>query len=372
MINITLRERHFSSFFSVPFLVYGDKYPFVSPLKGDLKAMLNFDKNPFFKGGKGTYWTALRDGEPVGRIVAHVHARDNACRGVQEGSFGFFDCVDDSNVAKVLLDAAESFVRAAGCTHIRGNMNLTANQEIGVVTSGDEHRPFLAQIYNPVHIAHLLKTNGYEATHPMTTWVQDSIQQFDPAPMLTDKHRALLQDPHFTFRPLNASQFSAEVETVRLVLNAAMSQNYLFVPMTPDEAQFQLGPLKLVMDPALLMLAFHDSKPIGVTMCVPDVVPLLQEMKSDLFPFGWWTFLTKRKKIRDASIIIILTIPEYQSKGITRVLFYLLMSALKSGGYQRVGGTWIGDDNTPSIKSAQAIGMRPYHRTHMFEKGLLL
>lgn len=367
---ITLREGHFASFFNVPFLVYGDRYPFVSPLKSDLKAMLDFERNPFFKGGVGRIYTAMRDGRPVGRIAAHMHARYIERYGVREAAFGFFDCVNDVDVARALLGAAEGFARAHKCTLIRGNMNLTANQEIGVMTSGEEHRPFLAQIYNPNYIGELLEACGYEATHPMSSFVQDDVQSFDVEPMLGDKHRALMQDKEYTFRPFDTKRFKEEVEAIRQVLNAAMDGNYLFVPMSEEEAQFQLGPLKLVMDPSLLQFAEHNGVPVGVTMCVPDVVPMLQEMRSRIFPTGWWTFLTKRKKLKGATIIIILTRPEYQSKGLTRVLFYLLFKALKEGGYTSVGGTWIGDDNTASLKSAEAIGMKPYHRIHMFEKEL--
>ena len=93
-------------------------------------------------------------------------------------------------------------------------------------------------------------------------------------------------------------------------------------------------------------------------------------MRSRIWPLGWWTFLTKRRRLRHASTIIILATPEYQSKGITRVLTSRMLGALQRGGYESVGGTWIGDDNPASLRSAEAFGMRPYHRVAMFEKTL--
>lgn len=369
-MTLTLHEQHFESFFELPFQIYGNRYPFVSPLKGDLKAMLEFEKNPFFGGKHGTYYTASRDGVPVGRICAHVHPRAQERFGKQEGSFGFMDCIDDPQVAQVLLEAAETFVRAQGCTRIRGNMNLTANQEIGILTKGEENPPFLAQIYNPEYLPKLLEGAGYQAVYPMKTWINDRVQDFDADAMLGEKQRAILQDRRYEFRALNPRQFEQEVEHVRQVLNGSMEHNHLFVPMTEAEAQFQLGPLKLVMDPNLLQLAFFEGQPVGVTLCVPDLVPLLHKMRSRLAPWGWWHFLTGRKQIRSASIIIILTLPAHQSRGVTRVLFHLLMKALQQGAYTRVGGTWISDDNVASLRSAQAIGMRPYHHLSLFEKEL--
>ena len=369
-MTVTLKEGHFPSFFRVPFAIYGDAYPFVSPLRSDLRAAVRFADNPFFPRGDGTFFTATRGGRLVGRVCAHVHHAANERHGEDAASFGYFDCIDDAAVARALLGAAEAFGRERGCDRIRGNMNLTANQEIGVLTEGEDRPPYLAQVYNPAHIAGLLEACGYTRGKPMTSFVKDDLGTYDPEGLLGERHRALLADDAYTFRPFDLGRFDEETEAIRGVLNAAMADNYLFVPMTREQARFQLGPLKLVMDPSLLLLAEHGGEVIGVTMCVPDINPMLRRMRSRLWPWGWWTFLRMRRRLKGASIIIILVKPGHQARGVTRVLTYRLMRALKDGGYTHVGGTWIGDDNTPSLRSAQAIGMTPYHRVHMYEKAL--
>lgn len=366
---IQLVEKEFASFFDVPFKVYGDKYPFVSQLKPDFEAMLTA-KNPYLKTADLTYFTAKKDGAPFGRIVAHVHKAANERFKEKTASFGFLDCADDVEVARTLLDAAEKFGRDRGCDRIRGNMNLTANQEIGVLVEGDQKRPYLAQIYNPAYVSKLLEQCGYAKTKPMTSFVKDDVQTFDTRPMLTDKHRLLLVDGSWNFRAFDTRRFAQEVEAVRRVLNDAMADNYLFVPMTEEEAQFQLGPLERVLDPELTRMAEHNGEVVGVALGVPDVVPLLQRMKGRLFPFGWWHFLTMKSKLDTFTVIIILTKKAYHSAGVMRVLTAQLFDAAKARGYKSAAGTWIGDDNAPSLKSAAAVGMKPYHRLYMYEKAL--
>ncbi|MDZ4697214.1 MAG: GNAT family N-acetyltransferase [Deltaproteobacteria bacterium] len=368
--EIELRREHFSSFFDVPFNVYGKRFPFVSMLRGDLRAMLDPDKNPHWRSAERTFFTAFRNGKAVGRIVAHVHNAANERFKENVGSFGFFDLEDNGATAALLLREAEAYARARGCTKLRGNMNLSANQEIGVLVDGESHRPYLGQIYAPAYISNLLRAEGYQGTHPMTTWAHTNLQAFDVQAVLAPKHHALLADPAFTFRHFNMARFSSEVESIRQLLNQAMASNYLFVPLSPDEVQFQLAPLKAVVDPTLVTMVEHEGHVVGMALGVPDVVPLLQAMASRLLPFGWLKFLRQRKQMKGVSIIIIMVTPDYQSRGLIRVLTHKLWSAAQAGGYTRIGGTWIGDDNVASLKAAKGLGMEPLHRVEMFEKDL--
>ena len=63
-------------------------------------------KNPFFEHGEADYFLAERDGEVVGRIAAVANRLHNETHGDRVGFFGFFDTVDDPEVAGALLDAA--------------------------------------------------------------------------------------------------------------------------------------------------------------------------------------------------------------------------------------------------------------------------
>src|SRR5439155_802235 len=193
-----LAERDFEAFFAVPLHCYAGT-PYVSPMKSDLRRILDPARNPLFRDGHGdfTYFTVRRNGRPVGRIVAHVHYDANRCHGANRGSFGFFDCADDADVARLLLDAAEAWARSRGFTEIVGNFNLTIAQQIGVVTDGFENDPYTDMMYNPPHIPRLLATCGYEPVFPMSTFELD-LERLDANPLLGPKQRELRGAPALT------------------------------------------------------------------------------------------------------------------------------------------------------------------------------
>jgi hypothetical protein len=368
--DITLVERDFDSFFEVPFLVYPSTSPWVAMLKSDLRDLLDTKKNPHWKVAEGTYFTALRNGQPVGRLLVHVHHAANVRFSEKACSFGFFDAIDDVEVARALFTRAEVWGKERGLSLMRGNMNLTANQEIGVLTGGDHEAPFVAQMFQPAHISTLLERLGYVAKMPMSTFVQDDIKRLDPESLLLDKHRGLLSDPDYTWRPFRMNAFDDDVEIVRGLLNDAMDKNPLFVPMTPEEARFQLGPMEQIMDPALTRIAEYKGEPVAVTICIPDPNPLLKKMRSRLNPWSLLQFLWGRRRLRRASVIIILVRRDFHGKGIIGVLNRDLVKALQVGGYTAVGGTWISDTNKPSLRQIELLGMRPMHRLALFEKPL--
>ena len=63
-------------------------------------------KNPYFEHAEAEYFLAERDGEPVGRITAQVDQRWDEFQGGEDAMFGFFETIDDREVAEGLLDAA--------------------------------------------------------------------------------------------------------------------------------------------------------------------------------------------------------------------------------------------------------------------------
>ena len=150
---IELIELDFESFFKAPFNAYGKETLYVSPMKSDLKRFLSSKTNPLFESDDDfTFFSAHKNNKPVGRITAHIHHTSNKLHNTNLAYFGFFDCIDDMEVATSLLNACENWAKAKGFSQISGNFNLTAMQQIGVLTDGFEIAPFTDQILSLIHI----------------------------------------------------------------------------------------------------------------------------------------------------------------------------------------------------------------------------
>jgi len=370
--SLTLRDDDLEAFFDVPFRVYPRESPYVSPLKSDLLRALDPAQNPLYGAigkGKRRVITAHRGDTPVGRIVAHVHGASNQLHHERRCSFGFFDCAIDSEVATALLTQASSFGRAEGCDKLVGGFNLTAMQQMGILTDGFGEVPYSDMHYNPPHIPQLLEENGFQRFFPATTFELD-LKRFDPERLLTPNIAARLRDPALRWEQLHTRNFARVLENVRLVLNDGFRNNPMFVPLSPQEMFFQAKDLSHLLDTRITALVHDAEGPAGVVLCIPDLNPMLRAMRSRLSLTAPWHLLRHRLNRRRAVIIFYSVAQRRQGQGLNGAMLYRVTQALKRHGYKTLGITWIADVNAASLRQMERIGARPLHRLHLYARDL--
>src|SRR6202142_3746912 len=120
-------------FIALPSSLYRNEPRWIAPLNMDMRKRLDRERNPFFKHAEAEYLLAWRDGEPVGRISAHIDHRFNEFHDNKWGLWGFFECEGSSEAAHGLFAAAQAWLRDRGSDRMVGPMNYTPNDEVGLM-----------------------------------------------------------------------------------------------------------------------------------------------------------------------------------------------------------------------------------------------
>ena len=95
--------------------------PFSVPyLYSDEMNTLRKDRNPAFAFCQADYFLAYREDKVVGRVAAIINQRANDHWQVKSVRFGWFDFINDVEVAKALLDVVAQWGRERGMTEISG------------------------------------------------------------------------------------------------------------------------------------------------------------------------------------------------------------------------------------------------------------
>lgn len=343
----------------------------VAPLRLALEPVLDRRRHPFHRHAEVAYFVAEQGGEMLGRVAACVNRQYNEFHGEPQGTFGFFESVDDPAVARALLDAAAAWLRARGMTVMRGPFNFSTNDEFsspGVLVEGFDIAPTVMTSHNPPYYEGLMEAAGLEKSKDLVAYWIDGSRVPE---RLRNAMERLAQRAGVTIRPLRMTDLEGEVKRVQEVYNAAWSRNWGFAPMTADEFAHLSKELRPVVDPHLVLIAEKDGEPIGFLLALPDLNIALRHVRSGrLFPFGLLQFLWHRRRIDVARILTLGVKPGYQHLGLGAALYTRLLQVGPTRGYRGAEGSWILEDNHEMRTALEKLGSVAYKRWRVFEMGL--
>ena len=305
MAGVSIRpvrtRRDLRRFVRVPFRLHRDNPQWVPPLILDRMQFLNRRRNPYFEHAEAEYFIAERDGEPVGRITAQLDRRWDEYQGGADGMFGFFETVDDPEVAGGLFAAAEEWLRERGRKRLLGPMDFTTNDEIGLLIEGYELRPMILQNWHPRFYRDLVEGAGYEKTIDLLMWhlalgeLKEG-DQFDASIHAAAENA--LREEGVTIRTIDKRNLADEMRRFTEVYNEAWADNWGFVPPTDAEIEFHAKLLKQVIDENWAFVAEREGETVGVAPhAFPTSTRCWRRWGAGCCRLGWLHFLRGKPRI---------------------------------------------------------------------------
>lgn len=367
-------EQDLMEFIKFPWRVYRDDPYWVPPLISERKDFLDPQKNPFFEHSEVELFLAQRNGETIGTVAAIINDNHNAFHEEKAGFFGLFEVIEDYAVADGLLTTARDWVKAKGMDVIRGPMNMSINDECGLLVDGFDSSPVVMMTYNPRYYVNLIERFGFVkakdlyayivSTDIFNSKIENIPSKFLRVAEIAQKRAGV------RVRKINMKDFDAEVEKAKVVYNSAWEKNWGAVPMTDAEFDHLAHGLKQFLDPDLLLLAEVDDRPVGIFVGLPDVNQPLLHVNGRLFPFGWIKYLWYRRKIDILRGLIMGVIAEYRERGVDALMYVEAAKEAFRKGYKRCEMSWILEDNVMMNRIIQRIGGEVYKTYRIYEMDL--
>lgn len=304
-MSLSIRHGDVDAFRDASVAVYGRGHSGSTPSKSRLKQLMTAPDRDV------ALFSCHSDGQSVGRIMVHA-PRSGAARDAT-ACFAHFDCADDPEIARALLDIAASWARARGLRKIIGHVGLADLPDLGVVTDG----------FAP-HIARLLAENGFASAGDMTCF-RININAVH-APDFGPDAQAILDDPAFTFAPQTSALHPQRLTEAEAVLTAAIGQVAPFALPVQVRGAYRT-------DPALCGVLHHNGRPVACCLGLPEhisvrppsIVKRAWPMIGQLARIGW----------SSPGAVVMLTgvLPQYQHLAIGALLWRKCLLALAAGGY---------------------------------------
>ena len=347
---------------------------YIAPLEMERRQALTPATNPYFDHAEAQLWLARRGGRDVGRISAQIDRLAPSDGGPSTGHFGLIAAEDDAEIFALLLRTAEDWLRARGCGRALGPLNLSVNEEVGLLIDGFDTPPMVMMGHDPRYAGRQVEAQGYAKAKDVHAYLCRSSDAL-PEPVL---RRARRPPPRgVTLRSLDMSRYDAEVTTLTQILNDAWAGNWGFTPTTEAETAALAKALKSVIDPRLVWFAEIDGEAAGVIVYLPNVNEAIRDLGGKLLPFGWVKLLWRLKVARVKSIRVPLmgVRRKFHRDRRGQLLPFLMIDAGASKayalGYERFELSWVLEDNLPMRRISESIGASVYKTYRIYEKALV-
>ena len=355
--------RALKQFINLPWTIYRDDPYWVPPLKKEVRELLS-PKHPFYRHADCRLFLALRDGLPAGRVAAIINRNHNEFHSEKTGFFGFFECVDDLEVADSLFLAAENWLRERDMERVLGPVNPSTNEECGLLVENFLSSPFVMMTYNPPYYVELIQRAGYEKAKDLYAyWYHVGRELPDRLKRIVKKVKE--REPDLVVRPLDMKHFKSELEVVRLVYNEAWEKNWGFVPMTDAEIDHLARKLKPLVEPRIVNLAFLGDEPAGFVMGLPDFNHVLKILNGTILnPFRTMKALSAGKRIRSGRCLTLGVREKFRKRGIESILFAMTWQGGIDMNYRYGEFSWVLEDNYAIHDAATRVFSAEHYKTY--------
>jgi len=347
------------------------------PLNGDLlgnrllglKGLLT-PKHPYHRHADVTHFMAWQGKQPVGRISAAINKRYNEYHNTSFGFFGFFEVINDYEVARTLLDCAQKWVKERGLAVLRGpgEYSNSTHERQGTLIDGFQYPPTVELTHNPPYYSQFLERYGFQKAKDYVAYIFD--RNASNIPLLRRLAQKVSKGTNMETRALILKELKAEVRLILNIYNEAWAQNWGFLPISAEEGDAIADSLRFIIDPGLARFAFMDGEPVAVLGIIPDPNYALRPRwrwygDSDFIRLA--RLLIMRRRIPRTRGMFFGIKPAFRKLGIPVILANEVADYLLQRHYSEFDGSLILEDNEGIIKIIDVFGGKYYKRWRIYD-----
>ncbi|MBN2280023.1 MAG: GNAT family N-acetyltransferase [Candidatus Marinimicrobia bacterium] len=290
------------------------------PLIIDEMDTLDKTKNAAFKVSQARYWLAYKENKIVGRIAGIYNENHYKRWHKKQLRFGWFDFIDDPEVAGALLEQVENWGKEMEMESVIGPMGFTDMDRNGMLVEGFDQLGTYAANYNYPYYPEIIEKLGYR---PDVDWIEYKIKAPQEIPEIIPK----LADRTLRNLGLRIVNFKKRKDIMKYadpVFELIMeTYRILYGYVDLEEEQIKQYTQKYIgfLKPKFItVVESNNGEVVGFGITMPSMTKGLQKANGRLFPFGLFQILREMKKTKIIDLYLIGVKPEYQRKGVTTII----------------------------------------------------
>lgn len=366
--------RQAKQWLAVPRAVYIGDPNFIPQLNLLEKQRINPLKAPFFTFGEAAFFVAYRGTAPVGRITAQVNRRHIELRRDGTGHFGFFDCENDPETARALVDAAAQWLKEQGLSRMMGPFSFSINEECGCLVSGFDSPPAMLMPHGAPWMGKFLEENRFAKVIDLYAYRTKPERLPPRIAQLADRAARF---GNVALRHFDMRRYRAEIDLLIDIYNDAWSESWGFVPFSTAEIDSLAHELKPFFRNEYGRFLMIDEKEVGFAVGLPDLNGIIARFGGRLFPLNWLRLIwsMKRETWRTGRIPFLGVRREWRTTPRGSALVVLLVKDLVEQASTRyrldwAEYSWVRETDSRMVSLGEAIAGPPAKTYRIYAKAI--
>lgn len=368
IIEVTSHKK-LRAFIHLPSKIHKDEPNWMPTIYADDWIFFNPKKNHQFDSCDTIMLLALQDGKPVGRIMGIIHNKYNALRNENTARFGYFDSIDNQEVAHALFVFIQNWVSQKGKTLLVGPYGFSDKDIQGLLIEGYTHLPLIDSACNPAYISRLVENEGFSKEIDCMTY-KFQVNLALPELYYRIQKRANYSNNSQLVEFTSRKQLKPYIVPVLQLVNRTYNHLYGFVPMSETEMHEFASRYLPIIDPRFVKIIEKEDEVIAFIVALPNLSKGIQKSKGYLFPVGIFQILMSSKKTKQLDLMLGAVHRDYQGTGLEVVMGIGIIESARKSDFKDVETHLILEDNTKMRAEFERLKIPVHKRFRVFRKDI--
>ena len=366
IITTVTSKKEFKEFYDFAFEIYQDDPHWVAPLWKEMVSFFKID-SPFWNHSESCLFLAYKDGKIVGRIAAIIDQLLIKKENEQVAYFGFFEVIDDYNIAKELFEIAREWLKNKNIEKMRGPIDGRIDMRCGLLLNGFDETPFIFASYNPKYYVDFVEKYGMKKCRDQLVYHLDLSQDI---PQYLKDAAEKVEKMNIKIRGFDRLHAGRELKWWIPMMMKTFSFHWGYVDVPKDEVMTRFGvkQMRWIADPGLFLIAESpEGEPISFKWTTPDFNQAIKELHGNFGLLGYLKFFYHRHKINRGRLNFVGVKKEWQGKSIGSAMNYWTLLEMKKRGYSGAECGWIDEKNIASQRTIEKTGAKLNKKYRVYE-----
>lgn len=368
-IKEVITKKDIKIFLELPLSIYKDDSNWIRPLDKDIEDIFSPSKNVLFNGGEAIRWIAFDEEDNcVGRIAAFYNNYVIAKEDYPTGGCGFFESLDDKELAHTLFDCAKDWLVSKGMKAMDGPINFGSRSTFWGLLVDGYYPPMHNMNYNHKYYEALFDSYGFQNYFNQHSYIK-YIENIEVSPVVTVKSDRLTKSGEYTFRNITKEDYPDVGDKFRGIYNKAWGRFSGVELMTKEKSDNLFKQIKPIIDKKLIIFAYQNDKMIGFFIMIPNLYDAIKHLNGN---FNFWSklkfmyYLKIKKCCKSVNAMIFAVDPDYQGKGVESGIIEFFCKNIRISNrekYTHLEIVWIGDFNPLMMRMVESyVDAKKYKR----------